>query len=93
MVVGLLELELRIPQAQSLKEKRMVMRSLRDRIRNKFNVSVAEVDGGDAHHHSTVGIAHISNEQKFSNRVLSKIVDLVNDERDVELIDYQLAFV
>ena len=92
MIIGLLELELRFPEAQSLKDKRMVLRSLSDRIRNKFNVSVAEVDGGDAHHHGTMGVAHVSNEQKFSNQVLSQIVNLVERERDVELVDYQLSF-
>jgi uncharacterized protein YlxP (DUF503 family) len=92
MVVGLLELDLRIPDAQSLKDKRSVMRSLCERIRNKFNVSVAEVDGGDAWRHATVGIAHVSNEQRFSNQVLSKIVNLVENERGVTLSDYRLAF-
>ncbi len=93
MIVGLLELELRIPEAQSLKEKRMLMRSLRDRIRNKFNVSVAEVNGGDARRHGMIGVAHVSNDQKFSNRVLSKIVDLVENERGIELVDYRLVFI
>jgi uncharacterized protein YlxP (DUF503 family) len=92
MVVGLLEMDLRIPEAQSLKDKRSVMRSLCERIRNKFNVSVAEVDGGDMRRQATLGIAHISNEQKFSNQVLSKIVNLVENERGVALIDYRLAF-
>ncbi len=92
MIVGLLELALRIPEAQSLKDKRMLMRSLRDRIRNKFNVSVAEVDGGDALRHGVVGIAHASNDQRFSNQVLSKIVDLVEKERGIELVDYSLTF-
>ena len=93
MIVGLLELELRVPGAQSLKEKRMRMRSLRDRIRNKFNVSVAEVDGGDARRHGSLGVAHISNEQKFSNQVLSKIVNLVENEPELELVDYRLEFI
>ena len=92
MIVGLLEIDLRIPGAQSLKEKRMLMRSLRDRLRNRFNVSVAEVEGGDALQHGVLGIAHVSNEQKFSNQVLSKIVNLVENERDLELVDYRLTF-
>jgi len=92
MIVGLLELDLRIPDAQSLKDKRMYLRSLCDRIRNKFNVSIAEVDGGNAHRHAVVGIAHVSNEQKFSNQVLSKIVNLVEQERGIELVDYHLTF-
>ena len=92
MIVGLLEIDLRIPGAQSLKEKRMLMRSLRDRLRNRFNVSVAEVEGGDARQHGVLGIAHVSNEQKFSNQVLSKIVNLVENERDLELVDYRLTF-
>ena len=93
MIVGLLELELRVPGAQSLKEKRMLMRSLRDRIRNKFNVSVAEVDGGDTRRHGSIGIAHVSNERKFSNQVLSKIVNLVESEPGLELVDYRLEFI
>lgn len=93
MIVGLLELELRIPGAQSLKDKRMLMRSLRDRIRNKFNVSVAEVDGGDARRQGFLGVAHVSNEQKFSNQVLSKIVNLVESEPELELVDYRLEFI
>lgn len=92
MIIGLLELELRIPEAHSLKDKRMILHSLCDRIRNKFNVSVAEVAGGDAHQHGTMGVAHVSNEQKFSNQVLSQIVNLVESERDVELVDYALSF-
>jgi uncharacterized protein YlxP (DUF503 family) len=93
MIVGLLELDLRIPGAQSLKAKRMLVRSLRDRIRNSYNVSVAEVDGGDAWQRGTLGVAHVSNEQKFSNQVLSKIVNLVENERELELIDYRLEFI
>ena len=92
MIIGLLELDLRIPEAQSLKAKRMLMRSLRDRIRNAFNVSVAEVGDGDAAQRATVGIAHVSNEQKFSNQVLSKIVNLVENERGIDLVDYRLTF-
>jgi len=93
MIVGLLELDVRLPEAQSLKAKRMVIRSLRDRIRNKFNVSVAEVDGGDACQRGVIGIAHVSNEQQFSNQVLSKIVNLVENERAIEVVDYRLTFV
>jgi uncharacterized protein YlxP (DUF503 family) len=92
MIVGLLELDLRVPEARSLKDKRMLVHSLRDRIRNKFNVSVAEVDGGETHRHAVVGVAHVSNDQQFSNQVLSKIVDLVENERGVELADYRLTF-
>jgi uncharacterized protein YlxP (DUF503 family) len=92
MIVGLLELDLRVPEARSLKDKRMLVHSLRDRIRNKFNVSVAEVDDGDAHQRAVVGVAHVSNDQQFSNQVLSKIVNLVENERGVELADYQLTF-
>jgi len=92
MIVGLLELDLRIPEAQNLKEKRMLVHSLRDRIRNKFNVSVAEVDGGDARRQAVVGVTHVSNDRKFSNQVLSKIVNLVEHERGIELVDYRLTF-
>jgi uncharacterized protein YlxP (DUF503 family) len=92
MTIGLLELDLRIPEAHSLKAKRMVLRSVRDRLRNAFNISVAEVEGGDALQHSVLGVAHVSNEQKFSNQVLSKVVAFVERERGIELVDYHLTF-
>lgn len=61
MPIGLLTLEIYIPDAHSLKDKRQVLRSLKDRLRARFNVAVAELDGQDGLQRSTVGIVTLSN--------------------------------
>ncbi|MBO8141012.1 MAG: DUF503 domain-containing protein [Firmicutes bacterium] len=93
MVVGLLTLELFIGESGSLKGKRRVLRSLRDRIRRKFNVSIAEVDGHDAWQRSTLGLALVTNDSRHAHQVLSTIVDLVRREPDVELTDYSIELI
>lgn len=88
MHIGVLTLHLSIEQADSLKDKRQVVKSLAAHIRNKFNVSVAEVDDLDVWRRATLGVAVVSNEAKFANQVLSKVVDHVEDDFRVVLDDY-----
>ena len=75
MPVGLLTLELYIPDAQSLKDKRQILRSLKDRLRREFNVAVAELDHHDMWQRSVVGIVTLSNEEKHVAEVLQKVLD------------------
>lgn len=92
MVIGLLEVDLSIQWAKSLKDKRMALRSLKDRIRKSFNVSIAEVEDNDIWTHAVVGIAIVANDQQFANRVLSKVVDYCENDREVVLDDYRMKF-
>lgn len=71
--VGVLTLELRIEHAHSLKEKRHVVKSLRDRLRNKFNVSVAEIDDMDLHNSGVIAVATVSPSRPFAERVLQSV--------------------
>ncbi len=87
MIVGLLTLDLHIPGSNSLKSKRHVIKSLIDRIKNKFNVSVAEVDAQNLWQRSVIGIAYVANETLIINQVLEKIRTLVLNTHSVELID------
>ena len=75
MPVGLLTLELHIPDAQSLKDKRQVLRSLKDKLRREFNVAVAELDHHDVWQRSVVGVVTLSNEEKHLQEVLQKVLD------------------
>src|SRR5437762_12630702 len=75
MPVGLLTLELHIPDAQSLKDKRQVLRSLKDKLRRDFNVAVAELEHQDTWQRSVVGAVTISNEEKQLREVLQKALD------------------
>jgi uncharacterized protein len=79
MPVGLLTLELHIPDAQSLKDKRQVLRSLKDKLRRNFNVAVAELEHHDTWQRSVVGVVTISNEEKHVNEVLQKVLDEADD--------------
>ena len=87
MIVGLLTLDLHIPEANSLKSKRMVIKSLIQKIKNKFNVSVAEVDAQNLWQRSIIGIAYVSNETVMINKVFEKIRTQVNNTHSVELIN------
>ena len=87
MIVGLLTLDLHIPEANSLKSKRMVIKSLIQRIKNKFNVSVSEVDMQNLWQRSVIGIAFVSNETVMINRVFEKIRTQINNTHSVELIN------
>jgi hypothetical protein len=90
MIVGLLTLDLHIPEANSLKSKRMVIKSLIQKIKNKFNVSVAEVDAQNLWQRSIIGIAYVSNETVMINRVFEKIRTQVNNTHSVELINSEM---
>ena len=86
MIVGLLSLELYISEAHSLKEKRIVIKSLKDRIKNKFNVSIAEVDANDLWQRSVLGVACVANETKVVNQILNRVMDIVLKTHSVELL-------
>ncbi len=88
MHIGVLTLYLSIEQAESLKDKRQVIRSVAQRLRNAFNVSVAEVDELNIWRRSVIGVVVVSNEAKFCNQVLSKVVDHVEADWRVVLDDY-----
>jgi uncharacterized protein YlxP (DUF503 family) len=74
MPVGLLILELQIPDAHSLKDKRQILRSLKDRLRRKFNIAVAELDFHDVWQSSTVGIVTLSNAEQHVEESLQHVL-------------------
>ena len=73
MVIGHLSLELHIPGARSLKEKRMVLRGVKERIK-KFNVAVAEVEHHDLWQRSGLSVVTVSNDEKHADRELAAVV-------------------
>jgi len=77
MVVASLTWELSLPGCSSLKEKRSVVRSLRDRLRSKFNVSVAETAYQDVHTRAQLTIALVATDARFAESVLEKADNLV----------------
>lgn len=90
MIVGTLKVELHILGESSLKGKRMILKSLKDRTRNRFNVSVAEIDDMDKWQKATLGISCVGRDKRYINGVLSKVMDLINQSNSVELIDCEM---
>ena len=90
MTIGVLQLELSVTDAMSLKDKRRVILSLKDRIAHEHNVSIAEVGALDEHRRCIMGIAMVSNDSRYVEGALSKLVDFVRTVPQVTLMDYQI---
>ena len=90
MTVGVLQLELSVPDAFSLKDKRRVVKSLKDRIAHGHNVSIAEVGALDEHRRAILGVAMVSNDSRYVEGALTKLVDFVKAVPQVSLQDYQI---
>lgn len=90
MTIGVLQLEIGVPDAMSLKDKRRVIKSMKDRIAHAHNVSIAEVGALDEHRRAILGIAMVGNDGRYIEGALSKLVDLVRAIPQASLIDYQL---
>lgn len=92
MVVGVLTFRLAIFEALSLKDKRRVVKSLKDRLAARHNVSVAEVDDLDHRQAATIGVAMISNDAGFVQSALSRILDEVRTDPRASLVESDIEF-
>jgi uncharacterized protein len=91
MIVGALTLYLRLEGNESLKGKRSVLKSMMARIRNEFNVSIAEVGDNDRWQSATVGVAAVSNDPDYVQGQLARVVQWIEENRlDVTLVDYSI---
>lgn len=92
MVIGVLRIELFIPESNSLKTKRFAIRSIKDRLKSRYNVSVAEIDHVDKWQRASLGVAAVSNESRHIESMLRKALDLVYGDRRVEVIDSSINY-
>ena len=77
-----------------MKDKRRVLRSITTRVRNRFNVSIAEVEDNDRWQILTLGVCCVSNDPRHANEMLSRVVSYVESIRpDAELLDYTLEII
>jgi uncharacterized protein len=91
MHIGVCRFRLRLPENDSLKGKRHVVKSITSRVANKFNVSIAEVDDLDLWQIATLGISCVSNDKRHANEVLSKVADFISESNfDIEVLDYNI---
>jgi uncharacterized protein len=94
MNIGILKIHLRIPENMDLKGKRQVLKSIIAQLRNKFNISAAEVGDNDLWQLATIAVCAVSNDQRFTNEVLSKAVNFVEGSKfDIEFLDYEIEII
>jgi len=90
MFIGVCTIEMHIPESGSLKTKRHSLKSLKDRIRAKFNVSVAEVADNDLWQKASLAVAAVSNDKTRLNQTMDHVLDLVRSVPEVNLLDYHI---
>ncbi|WP_055071399.1 DUF503 domain-containing protein [Clostridium massiliamazoniense] len=86
MKILVMEIKIRVSFVNSLKEKRMILRSIREKVKNKFNVSISEVDSQDNHKLITFGISSVSSEKDLLNNLKEKIIDYIEGNFEGEII-------
>ena len=87
MFVGVMKLSFHLPGARSLKDKRQVVRSFRDRVRARLDVSIAEVEHQDLHQRATFGVAVVSADAQLCDELLSSVAKLAGGLRDALLVE------
>jgi hypothetical protein len=93
MVVGLGNITFRLHDCRSLKSKRGIVRSIVSQIRNKFNVSAAEVGSNDVHKRAEIGFAMVGNNRKVVNAKIDKLLNMVDDLGLAEVVDTEMEII
>ena len=88
MVVGVCTIDLHLPGVGSLKGKRQILLSLKDRLKKAYNVSIAEVDANDLWQRAVLGVACVANEGRHVNQVLDSVLNEIRANPSVELVQH-----
>jgi uncharacterized protein YlxP (DUF503 family) len=93
MTIGILKLSLFIPESQSLKERRMVLHSLKARLRNTFNVALAQIDDEDKWQKADLVVVSVGRDRKNIDSLLCRVVNFVQSFNSINLIDYETELI
>jgi uncharacterized protein YlxP (DUF503 family) len=94
MIIGICKVKLRIPENTSLKGKRRIVKSIITKVKNKYNVSVAEVSDQQLWQIATLGVCSVSNNSRHANEVISKVVNFITNGRfEVEVLDSEVEII
>lgn len=85
MIIGAMKIELHVPWVHSLKEKRMIVKSIRAKTGNKFNISVAEVDKQDIHQFIVIGLSCVTSEVSHADSILDNVLNFIEDNTEAEI--------
>jgi uncharacterized protein YlxP (DUF503 family) len=93
MVIGTLTVTLQVPDSASLKDKRQVVRSLTSRLRNTFNVAVAEVDDQDLWQSAVIGVACVSADSRHADEMCQKVLRFVDDHGEALILSSRFELI
>lgn len=93
MIIGFLGVEIYIPQAYSLKEKRKRLNRLRDRLKSKYNIAFAELDYQNKWQRAKIGMVTINSQKKVVGRLFDRIIEDIEKILDGEIIDEQIHYI
>ncbi len=92
-IIGFLEIHISIPEAQSLKEKRGVVKRIIERVKKKFNVSVSEIEEQDKWQASVVGVVAIGTSKKVVDATLEKVIHYIEEISPGRILNYYKEFI
>ena len=93
MTIGILRLVLFIHESNSLKDKRMVLHSLKARLRSNFNVAVTQIGDQDKWQKSILALVGVEKDTKNMNRTLSQVINFIERSHSVNIIDYEMELI
>jgi len=93
VIIGTGKVYLHANWVHSLKEKRMIVRSITAKVQNKFNVSVAEVEDMDLHQSIVIGLACVSNSTKVSNSIIQSAINFIESNTEADVLDYKIEII
>jgi len=88
MIVGTCKVYLSADWVNSLKEKRSILKSLIERTKHKFNISIAEVERMDSHKHIVIGFACVTNDARLADNIIQNVIHFIESNTDAQLDDY-----
>jgi hypothetical protein len=93
VVVGICQIDLRIPGNASLKGKRKVLRQIIDRVKNRYNISISEIGDNDLWQRSKLGVSVVGNDSRHINSSLDKILDFIEGMNIAEMIHFEIEII
>jgi uncharacterized protein YlxP (DUF503 family) len=93
VTIGILKLTLFIHNSNSLKEKRMILHSLKAKLRNNFNVAVTQIDDEDKWQRATLAVAGVEKNRNNMNSILSRIINFVEGFNNINLINHEMELI
>ena len=93
MVIGVCQLELLLHDNFSLKGKRQALRSIVQRARKKFNISIAEVEGQDLWQKAVLGVCAVGNDRQFVNSTLDRVINFIESTQLTDVADSQIEII